>query len=79
MVYEALTAGVATGLLDLPARGRSRVVEGLRQLAAAGQVTGFADWVAGNSLQQPAGDFDEARRCALWISGQWGASSPSGA
>jgi mitochondrial fission protein ELM1 len=26
MVYEALTAGVATGVLDVPARGRGRVV-----------------------------------------------------
>jgi uncharacterized protein len=75
MVYEALTAGVATGLLDVPARGRDRVVEGIRRLAAAGQVTGFGDWAAGKPLHQPGEIFDEANRCARWICEQWGPSS----
>jgi len=75
MVYEALTAGVATGLLEVPARGRSRVVEGIRHLAAAGQVTCFGDWTAGKPLQQPGQIFDEANRSARWICEQWGLSS----
>jgi hypothetical protein len=75
MVYEALTAGVATGLLEVPARGRSRVVEGIRRLAAAGQVTGFGDWTAGTPLQPPGEIFDEANRSARWICEQWGSSS----
>jgi len=62
-------------LLEVPARGRSRVVEGLRHLAAAGQVTGFGDWTAGTSLQPPGEIFDEANRSARWICEQWGASS----
>jgi mitochondrial fission protein ELM1 len=75
MVYEALTAGVATGLLDVPARRRGRVVEGIRRLAAAGQVTCFGDWLAGTPLQPPAEIFDEANRSARWICAQWGVSS----
>jgi uncharacterized protein len=75
MVYEALTAGVATGLLEVPARGRGRVVEGIRRLADAGQVTGFRAWAVGKPLQQPAERFDEANRCARLICGQWGSSS----
>jgi mitochondrial fission protein ELM1 len=75
MVYEALTAGVATGLLEVPAHGRNRVVEGIRRLAATGQVTGFGDWVAGKSLQEPGEFFDEANRSARWICEQWGSSS----
>jgi mitochondrial fission protein ELM1 len=75
MVYEALTAGVATGLLEVPARGRGRVVEGIRRLAAAGQVTGFDDWVAGKPLHPPGQDYDEASRAARWICAHWGLPS----
>jgi len=75
MVYEALTAGVATGLLELPARGRDRVAAGIRRLAAAGQVTRFRDWAAGRSLHAPGEVFDEANRCAAWICAHWGATS----
>ena len=75
MVYEALTAGVATGLLEVPARRRNRVVEGIRRLAATGQLTGFGDWVAGKPLQEPGECFDEANRSARWICEKWGSTS----
>jgi mitochondrial fission protein ELM1 len=75
MVYEALTAGVATGLLNVPARGSGRVVEGIRRLVAAGQVTGFSEWAAGKPLQPPGEIFDEANRSARWICAQWEPSS----
>jgi hypothetical protein len=75
MIYEALTAGVATGVLDVPARGNGRVVTGLRRLEAAGQVTGFRDWAAGKPLSQPGQIFDEANRCARWICERWGMPS----
>jgi mitochondrial fission protein ELM1 len=75
MVYEALTAGVATGLLEVPARGRARVIDAMRQLARTGQVTRFGDWRAGQPLQAPADRFDEANRCAEWICARWGPES----
>jgi mitochondrial fission protein ELM1 len=78
MVYEALTAGVATGLLEVPARGRDRVAAGIRRLAATGQVTPFGDWAAGRFLQPPAEVFDEANRCAEWIGAHWGSASSPG-
>lgn len=45
MVYEALTAGVPTGLFDLPAAEpgrRGRIVSGLQELIEAGLATTFA-------------------------------------
>ena len=79
MVYEALTAGVATGLLEVPGRGsRDRVSEAIRRLALAGQVTGFVDWTAGKSLQPPGDVFDEANRSAAWICAHWGTPSNRG-
>jgi mitochondrial fission protein ELM1 len=72
MVYEALTAGVATGVLDVPARGNTRLVKGVRRLQATGQVTGFSDWQAGKPLRPAPQGFDEATRCARWICGEWG-------
>jgi hypothetical protein len=63
-------------VLEVPARGRGRVVEGIRRLATAGQVTRFVDWVAGKPLQPPGQDYEEANRAARWIRAHWG--SPSG-
>jgi mitochondrial fission protein ELM1 len=75
MIYEALTAGAATGLIEVPASGRDRVAAGIRRLASTGQVTRFGDWVGGRPLQPPAEAFDEANRCAEWICTHWGAPS----
>lgn len=72
MVYEALTAGVAVGLLAIPPRKHSRVVRGVRQLEAAQQVTTFRDWCGGRPLKRPQQTFDEASRAARWICDRWG-------
>ena len=42
MLYEALTAGLPTGVLALPSRRDGRVVRGVRQLIDARQVTPFS-------------------------------------
>jgi len=49
MVYEALTAGCAVGLLDVPRKlGKpGRVVRGVMSLIERGWVTGFGDWEGG--------------------------------
>jgi mitochondrial fission protein ELM1 len=75
MVYEALTAGVATGLIEVPGRDRDRVAAGIRHLVATRQVTSFREWEAGQSAQPPGEVFDEANRCAEWICAHWGATS----
>lgn len=71
MVYEALTAGAAVGILEVPERGDSRVGRGLKALQQDGWVTLFRDWRKGAVLSRPQGGFHEAARCARWIYGQW--------
>ena len=71
MVYEALTANAATGLLDVPAKRESRIVRGITALRRDGLVTGFADWQRGRKLAPPAAPFNEAARAAAWISEKW--------
>lgn len=64
MIYEALTAGSAVGLLQVPSRRRSRVVRGVEQLVATGWVTPFAKWRTGATLTSTPATFHEAARCA---------------
>ena len=71
MVYEALTAGAAVGVLDVPRKRASRISRGLDRLAADGWVTVFADWQPGLQLRRPPGVFNEAERCARWIVERW--------
>ena len=71
MVYEALTAGAAVGVLQVPVKQANRVSRGLEQLAAEGWVTRFADRLPGQPLPRPAQTFHEAERCARWIVEQW--------
>ena len=72
MVYEALTAGGAVGLLAVPYRSTSgRLANVMAQLAEQGLLTTHADWLQGRALQPPATSFDEAARCANWICKRW--------
>jgi mitochondrial fission protein ELM1 len=71
MVYEALTAGAAVGVLDVPRKRASRISRGLDRLVADGWVTSFADWQQRPPLHRPPGVFNEAERCARWIVEQW--------
>lgn len=71
MVYEALTANAATGVLAVPARGDSRIARGVAALARDGLVRRFADWQAGAQLAPPGTPFNEAARVAAWIDDQW--------
>jgi len=72
MLYEALTAGAATGLLEMPRRQGGRFKRNLGGgLLAEGLVTSFKDWHAGEALAPPAARLDEAGRCADWILERW--------
>lgn len=68
MIYEALSSGARVGLLDVPARRRSRVARGIDTLIARG-------WVSAPGRTAPTGGparpLDEAARCADWIVQQW--------
>lgn len=77
MVYEALTAGAATGILRVPRHAASRVdrvSQAMDTLIASGEVTAFENWEAGARLQRPARPLAEARRCAEIVLARWRAS-----
>lgn len=67
MVYEALTSGAAVGLLEVPARGRDRVVRGVEALLDEGLLTTYSQWLEGAELRAPKQPFDEAARTAREI------------
>ena len=71
MVYEALTANAATGLLHVPAKRASRIARGIATLTGDGLVTCFANWQGGKKLEAPAAPFNEATRVAAWIGEKW--------
>ncbi len=68
MLYEALTAGAATGLLSMPRRNASQSKRNLGGgLLADGLVTSFDAWRNGQRLEPPSEPLDEAGRCADWV------------
>ncbi len=67
MVYEALTAGAAVGLLSVPRLKLDRVTRGIDALVEAGRVTRFADWRAGKPLCVAQPPLAEADRVAAEI------------
>ncbi len=71
MVYEALTAGAATGLLPIPRLRDSRISHGVSNLVRDGLLTPYAAWIEGASLCPPEHSFNEAERVADWMIGQW--------
>jgi len=73
MVYEALTAGCATGLISVPSRlrGSRKIRRGLDALTRDAQVTPFAAWEKGRALKVPEPPFNEAARIANWIADRW--------
>nr|WP_067286514.1 mitochondrial fission ELM1 family protein [Marinobacterium profundum] len=66
MIYEALSAGCAVGLLDLEPAADSRVARGVASLLERGQVTSLAQW-QGQPLRAPEQGFNEAGRCAQML------------
>lgn len=71
MVYEALTAGAATGLLAVPRRRGSRIGRAMENLARDKLVLDFSAWQRGTSLAPSAITFNEAARVAAWIRTTW--------
>jgi len=67
MVYEALTAGVAVGLLSVPRLSQDRVTRGIDALVKNGQVVRFEDWQAGLTLHAATPPLAEADRVAAEI------------
>jgi len=67
MVYEALTAGSAVGVFDLPASPGSRVAAAIEGLVVQKKIIAFADFSAGQLPAAPVPPFAEADRIAKRI------------
>ncbi|VAW76975.1 DUF1022 domain-containing protein [hydrothermal vent metagenome] len=74
MVYEALSAGVACGVLQSsnkrPAKS-SRVLTGLDRLKRENFILAFADWAKGATLEPAPELLAESSRCAKIIAEKW--------
>lgn len=67
MIYEALTAGAAVGLIEVPAQDDDRIAGGIQSLVDTDLVTSFSHWRAGAELRAPKQAFSEASRVAREI------------
>jgi len=67
MIFEALSAGSAVGILELPARRADRVTRSIRDLIDRGIVTPFASWQSGSRLIAHGPVLAEADRCAALL------------
>ncbi len=75
MVYEALTAGAAVGLIDIPPQPNDRIASGIQSLVDTGLVTSFSHWRSGAELRPPKQPFSEATRVAREIMQRWFSSN----
>lgn len=68
MVFEAVTAGVPTGVFELAPRNRSRIVSSVATLVDEGRVAHWRDHHAiMEPRREPASAFWEADRAARWV------------
>lgn len=67
MVYEALSAGVATGLIYLPAGQRGRLQRGTADLQQRNMLNGLDAVLAGQHPAPPPQPLQEADRAADWL------------
>lgn len=71
MVYEALTAQVAVGLLNMPVKRKNRVSHGMQKLINQGMVTRFDFLQLYQQKLKAVVGFVEADRCSQWILQSW--------
>lgn len=71
MVYEALTAQVAVGLLNMPVNKKSRVSKGIQKLINQGMVARFDFLQTYQQKLKTVVGFVEADRCSRWILHAW--------
>jgi mitochondrial fission protein ELM1 len=64
MVYESLTSGAAVGLLDVPARGASKLSNNIEGLVEDRMVSPYSKWHSERKLSRPPVLLNEAKRCA---------------
>lgn len=67
MVYEALSAGIATGLIELPGARRGRLQRGIAQLHSQSMLNRLDVVLAGAQPAPPPRVLQEADRAADWL------------
>lgn len=67
MIYEALTAGIRVGLLELPQANDDRISRNVQRLVATGLTITTSQWLAGRKLPIQIRPFSEVNRCAAII------------
>ena len=67
MLYEAVTSGAATGILELPRTRSNRAVQCIDLLLDSKDVCSWSDWRQAGRLRKPVRRFCEADRCAAEI------------
>lgn len=71
MVYEALTAQTAVGLLNMPIKRENRVSHGMNTLIDDGHIVRFDSLGLYKKQLRPVVGFIESNRCANWILHHW--------
>ncbi len=71
MIFEALTAGLGIGILNVPAHREDRISRLSAELVAAGSAISFDAWRGGATLQATPTPLAEALRCAALIVDRW--------
>jgi uncharacterized protein len=67
MIYEGLTSGASTGLLEVPILKNGRIQQGIQDLLTANTLYRVNDWPNKTVIPQPTLHLNEARRCAKLI------------
>lgn len=67
MIYEALTAGATTGLLEVPVIKSGRVQQGIQTLLQDKLLFRFSDWLKQPDITLRPAQLNEANRCAELI------------
>ncbi|MDA0749978.1 MAG: mitochondrial fission ELM1 family protein [Verrucomicrobia bacterium] len=71
MLYESLTSGAATGMLEVDWAGEGKLRQGVKSLIQSGMITSFANWKLGEPLAPPSSPLAESQRVADWVLDHW--------
>nr|NIW45241.1 hypothetical protein [Gammaproteobacteria bacterium]NIX56424.1 hypothetical protein [candidate division Zixibacteria bacterium] len=67
MVYEALTAGAATGILKVNGNRAGKISGNIERLKSKGFISDYETWLVSDDLSPPPEALDEAARSAEWL------------
>ena len=67
MVYEAITSGAPTALLDLIPSKQNRIVKGISELVTTNMATTYKQWQETSTITPPSVALKESERAAQWV------------